>query len=91
MRLDKFLKVCKLVKRRAVAKETAGEGVISVNGKVARASHAVKAGDIIEIDMWNCYRKCRVLAIPLLNTVPKGSEDDYIMQIEYMTKDGINS
>jgi ribosomal 50S subunit-recycling heat shock protein len=91
MRLDKFLKVCKLVKRRSVAKETADEGVISVNGRLARPSHALKVGDIIEIDMWNCYKKCRVLVIPLSNTIPKGSENDYVMQIEYRTKDGNNS
>lgn len=49
MRLDKFLKVSRLIKRRTVANEACDAGRVSVNGKTAKASVAVKAGDIIEI------------------------------------------
>lgn len=49
MRLDKYLKVSRLVKRRTVANDACDAGRISVNGKTARASYDVKSGDIIEI------------------------------------------
>jgi len=49
MRLDKYLKVSRLIKRRTVANEACDAGRVTVNGKVARASYDVKVGDIIEI------------------------------------------
>lgn len=49
MRLDKFLKVSRLIKRRTLAKEVADQGRITINGKVAKASSAVKAGDELAI------------------------------------------
>lgn len=49
MRLDKFLKVSRLIKRRAVANEACDAEKVTVNGKAARASYEVKVGDIIEI------------------------------------------
>ena len=51
MRLDKYLKIVRLIKRRTVANEACDAGKIVVNGKVARASYDVKPGDIIEINM----------------------------------------
>ena len=48
MRLDKYLKVSRLIKRRTVANEVADAGRILINGKIAKASQAVKAGDVIE-------------------------------------------
>lgn len=51
MRLDKYLKVSRLIKRRTVANEACDAGRILVNGKVARASYDVKEGDKIEINM----------------------------------------
>ena len=53
MRLDKFLKVSRLIKRRTVANEACDAEKVSVNGKPARASYEVKTGDIIEIDIPN--------------------------------------
>lgn len=50
MRLDKYLKVSRLIKRRTVANEACDGGRITVNGKVARASYDVKVGDEITID-----------------------------------------
>ena len=49
MRLDKFLKVSRLIKRRTLAKEVAVQGRIMINGKVAKASSTVKAGDELAI------------------------------------------
>ena len=49
MRLDKYLKVSRLIKRRTVANEACDNGHVSVNGKAARASYDVKVGDIIEL------------------------------------------
>ncbi len=53
MRLDKFLKVSRLIKRRTVANDACDAGRVSVNGKVAKASQNVKAGDVIEIAFGN--------------------------------------
>ena len=49
MRLDKYLKVSRIIKRRTVANEACDAGRVTVNGKVARASYDVKVGDIMEI------------------------------------------
>ena len=63
MRLDKYLKVSRLIKRRTVANEVCDAKHVSVNGKVARASYDVKVGDVIEIQMGaNCTR-ARVLNV----------------------------
>lgn len=60
MRLDKFLKVSRLVKRRTVANEMCDSGKIFVNQKVARASYAVKENDIVEINVGAKPQKFRV-------------------------------
>ncbi|MDO5701814.1 MAG: RNA-binding S4 domain-containing protein [Lachnospiraceae bacterium] len=49
MRLDKYLKVSRLIKRRTVANEACDAGRVNINGKVAKASQEVKKGDVIEI------------------------------------------
>ncbi|MCD8330575.1 MAG: RNA-binding S4 domain-containing protein [Lachnospiraceae bacterium] len=53
MRLDKYLKVSRLIKRRTVANEACDAGRVTVNGRVAKASLEVKAGDLIEIGFGN--------------------------------------
>jgi ribosomal 50S subunit-recycling heat shock protein len=60
MRLDKFLKVSRLIKRRTVANEACDAGRILVNGKVAKASLKVKPGDIIEIEFGTRVVKVKV-------------------------------
>ena len=60
MRLDKFLKVSRLVKRRTVANELCDAKHVEVNGKVARASYEVKVGDIISIQMGANLLKAQV-------------------------------
>ena len=63
MRLDKYLKVTRLIKRRTVANEACDAGRISVNGKAARASYDVKVGDKIEINMGQRPLKVEVLNV----------------------------
>ncbi len=63
MRLDKFLKVSRLIKRRTVANEACDAGRVLVNDKVAKASVNVKAGDIIEIQFGTRSVKVEVLNV----------------------------
>ena len=63
MRLDKYLKVSRLIKRRTVANEACDAGRVTVNGKVARASLEVKVGDIIEIGFGNKEVKVEVTSV----------------------------
>lgn len=64
MRLDKFLKVSRVIKRRTVANEAADKGRISVNGKIVKPSYEVKVGDIVEIAFGNSTSKFEILHIP---------------------------
>ena len=63
MRLDKFLKVSRLIKRRTVANEACDAGRVSVNGKPAKASVQVKPGDVIEIRFGTREVKAEVLKL----------------------------
>lgn len=63
MRLDKYLKVTRVIKRRTVANEACDGGRVSVNGKTARASYDVKIGDIIEINFGTRAVKIEVLSV----------------------------
>lgn len=70
MRLDKYLKVSRLIKRRTVAKEVSEAGRISINGKVAKASSEVKINDILEIAYGN--KKMKIKVQELKESVPAG-------------------
>ncbi len=63
MRLDKYLKVSRLMKRRTVANEACDAGRVAVNGKIARASYEVKIGDLLEISLGQKVMRVRVAAI----------------------------
>lgn len=63
MRLDKYLKNVRLIKRRTVANEACDAGKIVVNDKVARASYDVKVGDVIEINMGQTPLKVKVISV----------------------------
>ncbi len=63
MRLDKYLKVSRIIKRRTVANEACDAGKVEVNDKVARASYDIKVGDIIKISLGANVRSYRVLAV----------------------------
>lgn len=63
MRLDKYLKVSRIIKRRTVANEACDAGRVEVNGKIARASYDVKVGDEIKITLGERVNSYRVLQI----------------------------
>lgn len=63
MRLDKYLKVSRLIKRRTVANEVCDAKHVTINGKIARASYDVKVGDVIEISMGQNVTRARVLNV----------------------------
>ena len=71
MRLDKYLKVSRLIKRRTVANEACDNGRISVNGRVVKASYEVKVGDKIEIS-----RGTRTVAVEVLQISETVRKDD---------------
>lgn len=71
MRLDKFLKISRLIKRRTVANEACDNGRISVNGRVVKASYDVKVGDRIEISMGT-----RTVAVEVLEVADNVRKDD---------------
>ena len=64
MRLDKYLKTARLIKRRTVANEACDTQRVSVNGREAKASYQVKVGDIIEIAIGSRSLKVKVLSVP---------------------------
>ena len=63
MRLDKFLKVSRIIKRRSVAKEVADKGRIQINGKLAKSSSTLKVGDVLQIQFGNKTLEVKVLAL----------------------------
>ena len=63
MRLDKYLKVSRIIKRRTVANEACDNGRVTVNGKIARASYDVKVGDILEISFGTRNFKAKVTLV----------------------------
>jgi ribosomal 50S subunit-recycling heat shock protein len=63
MRLDKFLKVARVIKRRTIANEVSAAGRVSVNGRVAKPSTDIKPGDIIEIAFGSGLSRIRVLDV----------------------------
>lgn len=71
MRLDKYLKVSRLIKRRTIANEACDNGRISVNGRVVKASYEVKPGDRIEITMGS-----RTVAVEVLQVVETIRKDE---------------
>lgn len=63
MRLDKYLKVSRIIKRRTVANEVCDAKHVTVNGKVARASYDVKVGDVLEITMGSNKAKYEIVSV----------------------------
>lgn len=74
MRLDKYLKVSRIIKRRTVANEACDAGRVMINGKVVKAGTEVKIGDIIEISFGNKPFKAKVLNVA--ETVRKEDAND---------------
>lgn len=63
MRLDKYLKVSRLIKRRTVANEACDAGRVSANGRIVKASYDVKPGDVLEIQFGQRTLRLEVLAV----------------------------
>ena len=80
MRLDKFLKVSRIIKRRTVANDACDTEHVSVNGRRAKASYDVKEGDMIEITFGQKTLKLRVLSVR--ETVGKASASELYEIIE---------
>lgn len=80
MRLDKYLKVSRLIKRRTVANEACDAGRVLVNGRPARASYDVKVGDVLEVQLGSRTLKAEVLAVN--ETVRKEAASDLYRMLE---------
>jgi len=80
MRLDKYLKVSRLIKRRTVAKDVSDAGRVLINGKVAKPASEVKTGDILEIGFG--ARRIRVEVLEIRENVPAKEAKDIYRVIE---------
>ena len=80
MRLDKFLKVSRIIKRRTVANEACSGGRVSINGKVAKPAADVKEGDELEIRCGNRVGKYKILSVK--ETVRKENAQDMYQVLE---------
>ncbi|HEX2985860.1 MAG TPA: RNA-binding S4 domain-containing protein [Caproiciproducens sp.] len=78
MRLDKYLKVSRIIKRRTVANDACDAGRVLVNGKAARASYDVKEGDILELQLGSHAIKAQILSI---NEYARKGEADEMYKI----------
>ena len=81
MRVDKFINIVNITKRRAIAEDMCKSGVVFVNDKVAKPSKDVKIGDIITIKYLDKEKKYEILDIPTTKTVPKSKSSDFIKEI----------
>ena len=81
MRLDKFLKVSRIIKRRPIAKIVVDGGKVKLDGKVVKASAEVKVGQLMEIEYYNKYFKFEIMQVPLGN-VSKEKTSDLVKLIE---------
>lgn len=63
MRIDKFLKISRILKRRTVAQEACGAGKVLINGKEAKQSHKIKVGDVVEINYVSGTLKFEILQV----------------------------
>lgn len=80
MRLDKYLKVSRLIKRRTVANEACDSGRVSINGKTAKASVDVKVGDVIEIHFGD--KTVKVMVTDIIETTKKDDSKDMYKYVQ---------
>ncbi|MCD5029974.1 RNA-binding S4 domain-containing protein [Enterococcus asini] len=85
MRLDKFLKISRIIKRRQVAKEVADKGRIQINSKVAKSSSSVKVGDVLTIQFGN-----KVLEVKIQELHESTKKDDAAKMYEIISEKRIN-
>ncbi|MBU1658130.1 RNA-binding S4 domain-containing protein [bacterium] len=82
MRIDKFLNSVNITKRRSVSQDMISNGVVLVNGVVAKASKNVEVGSIITINFLESVKKYQVLQIPTTKSTPKSLQAEYIKEIQ---------
>lgn len=87
MRLDKFLKVSRIIKRRTVAKEIADKGRIKINNKVAKSSSSVEVGDQLEINFGNKQLTVRIDEIKETTKKDESKNMFSIMEEKYINSD----
>lgn len=75
MRIDKFFKVSRLIKRRPVAKTVLDGKKVKINGKIVKAGTSVSPKDIIELEYFNRYLKVEVLEVPMGNVKKDDAEN----------------
>lgn len=80
MRLDKYLKITRLIKRRTVANEACDAGRVLVNGKIARASYDVKENDVLEINLGQKPLKVRVVKVSEYATKETAAEGYMVIE-----------
>ena len=81
MRVDKFLNIVNVTKRRAISEDMCKSGVVSLNGVIAKSSKEVKIGDKITIKFLVREVNYEVVGIPKTKSVPKSAQNDYIKEI----------
>ncbi len=81
MRIDKYLNAVNITKRRTVAQDMISSGVVSINGKVVKASKNVEIGDVVTIAYLKGEKKYEVLQIPTTKSTPKSKQDEYVKEL----------
>lgn len=81
MRIDKFLNAVNLTKRRAVAQDMIGEGVVYINDKAVKPAKNVAIGDIITLVYLDKQMRYEVLAIPSIKSTPKSQQNLYVKEL----------
>ncbi len=81
MRIDKFLNSVNITKRRSVAQDMIANGVVELNGVIAKASKNVEVGSIITINYLSGAKKYEVLQIPTTKSTPKSLQHEYIKEV----------
>ena len=81
MRVDKFLNVVNITKRRAVSEDMCKSGVVSINGAQAKAAKDVKIGDVITIKFLTREARYEGLAIPTTKSIPKSAQSEYVKEL----------
>lgn len=81
MRIDKFLNVVNITKRRSVSEDMCKSGVVSINGVVVKPAKDVKIGDKITIKFITREVNYEVLAIPSGKSIPKSAQSEYVKEL----------
>ncbi|STP09575.1 RNA-binding S4 domain-containing protein [Helicobacter cinaedi] len=81
MRVDKFLSSVNILKRRSIAQDMCDNGVVKINGNVAKSSKEVRVGDRISLHYLEYTKHYEVLALPTTKTIPKSKSNEYFKEI----------